>query len=338
MLKNIIKIISVGILVVKFFLPINQVLAQEIPTSMAQISGIELVVSPENPKPNQDISITASNYSINIDSATIRWYVDDVLKKEGVGAKTFNIRTGKSGDTVNIRVEIFTNDGRDFEQSVNINPAEIVLIIEAGSYVPPLYKGRAYFGNQGIAKIIAIPDIVQNNIKLDAKKLNYRWTMNGIVLGSQSGFGKNTVVIEGSVPIRDITVDLDVIDTSGKTVATESTFINPSSSKIVFYEDSSLYGVLYNKAISTNYSIGNKEEVKIVAKPYFFDFSGINTNESKYRWSVNGKTVNLGGAKNEILLRQGGKSGGSAAVSLKIENQVRIFQYAENNFNITFGN
>jgi tRNA uridine 5-carboxymethylaminomethyl modification enzyme len=77
---------------------------------------------------------------------------------------------------------------------------------------------------------------------------------------------------------------------------------------------------------------------RIVAKPYFFDFSGINTKESNYKWSVNGKTVSLSGAKNEILLRQDGKTGGAASVSLKIENQVRIFQFAENNFNITFGN
>jgi hypothetical protein len=338
MSKILLKTFFYSTVLLAFVFSINIVSAQSMPSASNQLAGLEMSVSPESPKPNQDVSISVVSYSINLDSSTIRWYMDDVLKKEGVGVKDFNTRMGKSGDVVNIRAEVFTNDGRNFEQSININPAEVVLIIEASSYVPPLYKGRAYFGNQGIAKIIAMPDIVQNGVKLDAKKLNYKWTMNGIVLGGQSGTGKNTVIIEGSVPIRDITVDLDVIDVSGKIVATESAFINPSNPKILFYEDSSLYGVLSNKAVSANYNIGNKEEVKIVAKPYFFDFSGINTNESKYKWSVNGKTVALRGVKNEILLRQDGKTGGAASVSLKIENQVRIFQYAENNFNITFGN
>lgn len=338
MLRNTTKIISLMALLTGLFLSINQLTAQGIPTSLGQISGVELLVSPENPKPNQDISVTVSSYSINLDSATIRWYVDDVLKKEGVGIKDFNTKVGNSGEVINIRVEVFTNDGRNFEQDININPGEVVLIIEANSYVPPLYKGRTYFGSQGIAKIIAIPDIVQNDIKLDAKKLTYKWTMNGIVLGGQSGTGKNTVIIEGSVPIRDITVDLDVRDASGKTVATESAFINPSTSKILFYEDSSLYGVLSNKSLTGDYNIGNKEEVKIVAFPYFFDVSSLNTNELKYKWSVNGKTVSLSGKKNEILLRQDGKTpGGTASVSLKIENQIRIFQYAESAFNLIFG-
>lgn len=338
MVKSLLKTFFCSTALLAFLFSINIVSAQSMPSASNQLAGLEMSVSPESPKPNQDISVSVVSYSVNLDSSTIRWYIDDVLKKEGIGVKTFNARTGKSGEVLTIRVEVFTNDGRNFEQTININPAEIVLIIEASSYVPPLYKGRAYFGNQGIARVIAIPDIVQNGVKLDSKKLNYKWTMNGTVLGGQSGTGKNTVVIEGSVPIRDITVDLDVIDMSGKIVASESAFINPSNPKIIFYEDSSLYGVLSNKAISGNYNIGNKEEVKIIAKPFFFDFSGVSTNESKYKWSINGKSSTLSGPKNVIILRQDGKNGGSASVSLKIENQVRIFQFAENNFNITFGN
>jgi hypothetical protein len=338
MIKSLSKIFFLSTALLAFLFSINFVSAQSMPGVSGQLAGVEMSVSPEKPKPNQDVSVSVVSYSLNLDSATIRWYIDDVLKKEGVGIKDLNLRTGKSGESVDVRVEVFTNDGRSVEQSIIINPAEVSLIIEANSYVPPLYKGRAYFTSQGIAKIIAVPNIIQNDIKLDSKKLSYKWTMNGIVLGSQSGTGKNTVIIEGSIPIRDITVDLEVMDVSGRIVATESAFINISNPKILFYENSSLYGILSNKAISGNYNIGGKEEVRIVAKPYFFDFSGINTKESNYKWSVNGKTVSLSGAKNEILLRQDGKTGGAASVSLKIENQVRIFQFAENNFNITFGN
>ncbi len=318
---------------------IDRVYAQIMPQMGNQLVVVEMSVSPENPRPDQDISISLVSYSVNLDSSTIRWYVDNTLKKEGIGLKSFNSRTGKGGELINIRATILTNDGRDFEQTIIINPAEVDLIVEATSYVPPIYKGRAYFVSQGIAKIIAIPNVIQNDKKVDAKKLNYKWRQNGIVLGGQSGAGKNTLTVEGSVPVKDLAIDLEVIDMSGKTVATESVLISPHKPTIIFYEDSSLYGVLSNKAVMDDYKIGGKEEIKIVARPFFFDLSGVSTNESKYKWSVNGKTTTLAGRKNEIILRQDGKiNGGTATVSLTIENQIRIFQYATGNFNINFGN
>lgn len=334
--KFFIAIAFVGLLFVSLF---NTTKAQTVSTTNGQISNIDLSVSNKTPLPNQELTFTLSSYSINIDSATIRWSIDGVLKKEGVGIKTFNTQAGKSGEVITVKAEIATNDGRFFEQSITVNPGQVDLIIEADSYTPLLYKGRAYFSVQGKAKIIAIPDITQNGKKLETKDLNFKWKKDGVVLGSSSGTGKNTVIIEGSIPIRDIYITVEVLDSSKKLLATESIVIGPHKPTILFYEDSSLYGILSNKAVSNNYNIGNKEEIKIVAKPFFFDISGVNTNESKYKWSINGKSTTLSGPKNELILRQDGKTtNGTASVSLTIENQARIFQYATNSFNINFGN
>ncbi len=334
--KNCLIFVSIGVLF--FLFSLEQTSAQPSFTVGGQTAGVTLSVSPENPKPDEDITFSLASYSNNLDSSTIHWYIDDVLKQEGVGVKSFNTRVGKSGDILSVSADVFTSDGKQFTQSLSVNPSNVDIIVEAGSYVPPLYKGRAYFASQGTAKLISIPDIVRNGKRLEAKDLVFKWKQGIISLGNLSGLGRNTLIVEGSVPIKDIDIELQVLDSSGKVVARKSTIINPNISKILFYEDSSLYGVLLNKAIPSNYNIGGKEEVKIVAKPYFFDFVSIGANDSKYSWSVNGKSITLGGPKNEILLRQDGKVGGSASVSLKIENQARIFQFAENNFNITFGN
>jgi len=311
--------------------------AQSIPISGTQGISITLSSSPENPKPNQNTTLSLESSSINIDSSVIRWYVNGDMKKEGVGEKVLIVKTGESGDLLNIMTEITTSDGRFFEQSLDINPSQVDIIVEASSYTPALYKGRAYFVSQGKVKIIAIPDIVINGKKVETKDLNFKWKRNETVLGDSSGAGKNSIKIEGTIPIKDIYIDLDVMDSSGKIIDSESIVLGPNKPQILFYESSSLYGVLSNKAMTADSSLGNKEEIKIVAKPFFFDITSPTTNETKYSWSVNGQSVVLGGNRNEVILKQTGTGKGNIVVKLKIENLFRIFQFAESSFNLQFG-
>jgi hypothetical protein len=314
------------------------VFAQETSGVNSQDSRVSFVLSPSNPKPNENVSIFVSGVSVNLDSSKIQWYVDGILKKEGVGEKEINIQTKNSGNTTNVKITITTPGGETIEKNVEINPSQIDLIIEASSYTPPFYKGRSYFVSQGKAKIIAVPNIVIDGKKLNVKELNFRWKKDSIILGSSSGVGKNTLVIDGGIPIKDIDIELEILDSSKNVLAEESIMVSPSDPKIIFYENSPLYGILYNKAIPENYSLGNREELKIVAEPYFFDISGIDGNDSKFQWSVNGKSVSLNEKKNELLLRQE-NSGvkGISSISLQIENLVRIFQYAGSGFNVEFG-
>ncbi|MFA6430621.1 MAG: hypothetical protein WC229_03160 [Candidatus Paceibacterota bacterium] len=338
MLKKL-KIICLAIItisVISFNLPTKNVTAQTSLTS--QSGGLTLTKTPENPEPNQSVVIKANSYSINIDSSTIRWYVDDVLKKEGIGEKTFNLQTGKSGEVINIRTEVITYDGRNFQQELSILPSRVDILVESDSYTPPLYKGKAYFVGQGTAKIIAVPDIVINGEKAENSSLNFKWEKNGMVLGNLSGTGRNTLIIEGEIPMKDIYIKLDILNTSRNVLASKFFVVSPQKTQIVFYENSSLYGLLLNKSLVGNYSMGNKEEIKIVAKPYFFNISSQDSEEINYKWTLNNKTVSLDGKKNELILRQNSKDPkGKTPVRLKIEGQKRIFQFAENNFNILFG-
>lgn len=312
--------------------------AQETSGTTSQDQRISLSLSPSNPRPNENVSISVSSVSINLDNSKIYWYIDGVVKKEGVGEKEISVQTKNSGDTINVRVVISTPDEKVIENSIDINPSQIDLIIEAGSYTPPFYKGKAYFVSQGKAKIIAIPDIVVGGKKLNISELNFKWKKDHIVIAGSSGVGKNTLTIEGGVPIKDIYIDLEILDSSRNVLADKSTIVSPSDPKIIFYEDNPLYGRLYNKAISRNYFLGNREELKIVAEPYFFDISGTNGKDSKFKWSVNGKSVDPSEKKNELLLRQEtGGTKGIASISLQVENLVRIFQYAGGGFNVEFG-
>jgi hypothetical protein len=157
-------------------------------------------------------------------------------------------------------------------------------------------------------------------------------------MADDSGMGKDSITVNGSVPIRDIDVDVEVLDSSGNTLATNSTVVTTSDPAILFYEDSPIYGILYNEAITNNYYLGTKEEVNIIAEPFFFNLNSDSGNDSTYQWTVNGSAVSSGDKPNELLMKQEQTNlVGSASVSLTVNNISKIFQYATAGFNISFG-
>jgi hypothetical protein len=214
---------------------------------------------------------------------------------------------------------------------------DVDLIVEPSSYTPPFYSGRASFSNQGSAKVVAIPNINDNGSAVSANDLIFKWTRNDIVLGDSNGLGKNSLIVTGSVPIDSINIKVDISDKNGNLVTSKSVNLTPGNPKILFYENNALYGILFNKAVLGDYNLGNREELKITAEPFFFD-SKTPTSQLSYEWSVNGQTVNLDGKKNEILLRQENKNMvGTTLVSLQTNNLARIFQYTGESLNINFG-
>ena len=209
------------------------------------------------------------------------------------------------------------------------------LVLEPMSYTIPFYKGKPNLSSQGTAKIVAIPNVVISGQRISSENLNFKWRKDNIVLADLSGKGQSSLTIYGQVPVRDININLQVLDSSGRTVAENNIFLFVGKPKIVFYENDPLLGKLFNKALTNNYYLGDKEEILITAEPYFFDVNSNTSSELKYTWLVNGKETNLDGKVNELLLRQVNKGvSGTASIELSIDNYTRIFQYIKNSFKI----
>jgi len=302
-----------------------------------QQNTIDVSVSPSNPRAGENITLEVSSYSINIDAAKITWYVDGVNKEEGVGQKNLTIKAKDNGQSTIVRVVAETTNGTIVETSKTIIPGGVDIIVEPTSYTPPFYKGKPIFVNQGTMRIVAVPDIFINGEKVSSKNLIFKWTKDDIVLPQDINTGNDSIIINGSVPIRDIDIDVAVSDFSGNTVAEASKIISAGSPKILFYEDSPLYGILLNKAIVGSYYLGGREEVDIMAKPYFFNIENKNNNVD-YKWSMNGNPVSLSGKKNELVLKQTNTGlKGTAGISLDVNNLARIFQFASADFDVSFG-
>ncbi len=211
----------------------------------------------------------------------------------------------------------------------------VSLFIEPTSYVPPMYKGEALFTKQGTMRIVAIPYI--NGRVANPRNFIFKWTQDDIVLGDDSGAGKNSIIIDGSIPLADIPIQVDVSDSSGHKIATQSELIKLNDPLVLFYEENPLYGVLFNRAIFGNYNLGTKENLTLIAKPYFFNVTSDFDSSISYAWSLNGNSVNANGRSNALLLKQTDTGAGSALVSVDVKNIKRIFQYTSRDLNVYFG-
>jgi hypothetical protein len=328
------KLIQITLILLVFFSISYISKAQE--SISNSISSIDLNISPSDPRAGESVVLTLSSDSLDLNSSKIVWYVDNVLKKESVG-KSITIKTKNNGGKTTIKAVVETSDGIMKETSTDIIPAGVDLVIEPMSYVMPFYKGKPFFTKESTVKIIAMPDIIVNGVRVPAKSLNFKWSKDDNILGSNSGKGLNSIVVNSSIPVNDIVVGVEVSDDLGNVLAQTSKKVTLNDPQILFYEDSPLYGVLYNKVVN-NYSLGTREELKIVAKPFSFSFLKDAPEEAGFAWYANGNSIASVGKTNEIILRQttsGAKA--TASISLDVNNKNKISQFANNGFNVEFG-
>ena len=304
--------------------------------SFAQNATIYITTTPNNPRAGDSVTLTVGSDMINLNSAKIVWYIDGVARKDTT-SKTITIKAKTSGDSTSIRVVIETPDGVIAEASSSITPAGVDIVVEPVAYTMPFYEGKPFFVKQGTVRIIALPDVISNGTRLSSKDLYFIWSNNDTVLGD-SGPGKDSITINGGIPIRDLNISVEVRDDTGAILAQNSKLIPAGDPSILFYENNPLLGILYNKAVVGNYFLGTREELDILAKPFSFSFAGNTPSNSSYDWYVNGSYVIPTGSANEMLLRQTTPNlKGTAAITLDLKSTNKVFQTATGGFNVQFG-
>ena len=329
------KTIYFSLILIALFSIINISSAQESVSN--SVSSLNLDMSPNNPRPGDSVILTVSSDLLDLSSSRIVWYIDGVARNETT-SRSITVKAKNNGEKTEIRVVAQTSDGIIKEVSGEIIPSGVDLIIEPIAYTPPFYKGKPLFLAEGVVKIIALPDIIINGVKAQSKDLNFLWKKGEVTLTDSSGKGKDLIMLNTSIPVRDFDVDVQVLDDSGNVLAENSKIISKNNPKLLFYEDSPLYGILYNKAVVGNYYLGTKEELSIIAKPFFFSFLNDAPGESSYTWSVNSNPVSQSGKANEITLRQTTTNTLTTSnISLDLNNTKKINQYTTNSFNIQFG-
>ncbi|MCC2631103.1 MAG: seg, partial [Candidatus Paceibacter sp.] len=271
-------------------------------------------LSPENPLPNEPVTVTVTSFLSNLDTSTITWSINGRKVASGIGMKSFTTTIGNVGSKTVVDVKIVTTNGITITDSVPIGTATVDLVWEAQSYTPPFYQGKALLTPYETVKIVAIPHFSQSSTSLSPKNLIYTWSRDGRVMGSLSGYGKNTLTLFGSETSKLSTIRVTVTNTDGTVTALGETSIRPSKPSLISYIYSPAYGTLYNFGLQGSFVMPIKE-LNIEAVPYYFDATPSTIPYIRYEWKMNNVRVDSP-LNNMLTVRNEGTTTGSTNISV----------------------
>ena len=287
--------------------------------------NIILALTPEFPRPNEKVTVALSGFSVDVTRAEISWSLNGVLLKKGVGAREVSFVAGALGSNTALVVTVESPFQGNYRETLSVRPAEVDILWKTDGYLPPFYKGKALPTPQAPITLVAMPALVAASGKLLAPEtLVYEWRQDGRALSDKSGFGKQSIAIEGPRGFQDTIVSV-AVSSFDKSIKAEKTIVlDAFQPKIVFYEKHPLRGVLYERAIGDRFAL-EKEEVVLRAEPYFFPEGAVASGVLDFSWVVNDQRV-FSEKQTELALRKEGEAGGTSSVRLEIKDLRHLVQ------------
>jgi len=286
-------------------------------------SNINIEITPENPEPNQDITIKLSSYAIDINKSMIVWKNNKNTVLSGYGKTSYSFRTSNDGLSSIFDISITPTGGvESISKRIAIVPSEVSLLWESNDgYTPPFYKGKSFATPESSIKVVAIPK--STSIKSKTGSIVYDWRLNDNAMTNVSGYNKDSFVFINKTMNDTENVTVSVSSVSGQYNAKKTISIPITKPKIIFYKKSPLEGILYNNGyVGEIDSLG--EETTIVAEPYFLSYKN-KEGDFNYTWKINNEKIKNPTKKTELTVRPTSK-GGFANISLQIESLSRLFQ------------
>jgi hypothetical protein len=291
-------------------------------------------VTPLYPRPGQQIIVNIESFSVDLTRSTITWLENGKQIAEAIGQTSYYTVAGKSGTTQQIDIIVTTYDNRIVRKTITVSVGDVDLIWQAQSYTPPFYKGKALYPPQGDLIVVAIPHLIQNGKELDPKKLMYDWENDGTKLRAESGYGKNTLTIRGDFGSKVTTISVIVSSVDNAVNGGRQVTVTPTKPQFVLYEDSLLYGTVFNSALAGAFNLTNKE-VRLKVIPYYFSTNASHsTAPLNFEWAVAGTESNE--TSNIITLRQTTGQPGVSSISVDAAHPGKIFQSAHEDVIVNF--
>jgi len=306
--------------------------------TLGDTSAVRLVASPEVPGPNTEVQLEVQGVGTFLGDATVTWQKDSTAVKTGVGERTYTFTTGALGSVTRIRVVIESASLGTMTRDLTFAPAQVYLVWEADTSVPPFYRGKALYSAGSQVTVTAFPQVIANGATLSSNNLSFQWQRNGSAAPAQSGKGRSTLTFVGDQLKTGESVSVDVYF-GDVLVAKSSVFIPATNPQILLYPRDPLRGVLFDQALPAAISLSSRE-ITIQAAPYFFANESLSDGSLVYRWTLNNQTTSGPDAARGILtLRQSGEGAGEArlGVSLQNTNSTQLLQAASAALRIVFG-
>ena len=301
----------------------------------ASDSSILVNMVPENPTPNENVSITLNSYANDLNSVLIYWSIGGKTVLSGIGKTTFSLTAPGVGEETDVVAAIALPDGL-INTTIVVKPAEMVLLWQADdSYVPPFYRGKALPTPDSEVKVVAIPEIKNGSKMADPTNLVYAWKQDYTNNVDGSGYGKNsfTYINDYLDNSNNIEVTASTIDQQNS--ADASLDISTYQPKIVFYKNDPNLGTIWDQALSDGYKIQDQEIVQ--AAPYFISPKDIRIPFLTFNWSINDNPIAVPDySKNLMPLKVPAGTSGTSTLKLEIDSTEKIFETATKEINLTF--
>ena len=311
-----------------FLLPSHQLHAQ-LPGMSRQTNASSLVVSPRFPEPNESVTATLNDYSVNTSGASIAWFIDGTEVPNSKNQRSVSFTTGQLGSSLQVLAITTLPNGSVLRAQDTITPIRVDILIEADTRVPAFYKGRAIPAIGGSVQLTALPFTGANR---SAESYAYTWRVGDTVQGGGSRFGQNSISFTADFQ-KQIQVSVDVIDTDGTILSSESIYVPLADPELYFYEINPLRG-MSEVAMGSNF-IFIGEEIQVRAEPYFID-NALFSAAPHQQWKLNGQTItNPNPDQQEITLRRSGENG-SFTLEYHIRNLQQLLQGVKDTITIRF--
>ncbi len=292
-------------------------------------------VSTLTPDPYQDVTISIQNPYLDLSTLYFTWLVNGQIKSNGLGKSSFVFRNGGVGDytTVSLSVYSVANDV-EYAGSWSFGAGEVSLVAESLGYVPPFYKGKNLYAWQGQALLRAIPNLVnpKTGKKYPSSQIKFTWSSDQGTFLTESGVGKDTFVFGhqayANMFEEESYVSVAIQSLDGMAAASAYIYLEPNEVEALIYEEDLTLGLLFNKAVSKDYTLKEDQTVaSFRVMPYYF--SNTNSNIVKYTWYQNYQPIDNNNSRSLKLTlnsRSSASTRGSSFIDIDIENQNLILQ------------
>lgn len=295
----------------------------------AQTAGLSLIADPEFPLPHTETTVTIDDYSLDTVGSNITWYVDGVEQPNARNERSLKLISGKLGEKSVVKVALSRANTSVLSTTLTIVPTQIDIILEANTYVPPFYAGRALPTRDSMMRATAV---VNDGTGTADNAYVYQWSIGPTVLFGGKTKGKRTVDLE--MPhYDDVLLFVEVFSAEGEMLGRSAITLLATEPELHFYEHSPLRGLREREILSPYKLIG--EETTIYGEPYFVD-SRIKEDDAIFTWKINYENAaHDADVPNALTLRHVG-GGGESLVGFSVETKKRMPQFVESALRLIF--
>ena len=281
--------------------------------SFAASPDVLLSVNPEYPAPRTPVTVTAQVVGGGGSGALYTWLINDEVVARAVDQTALTLTAPELGDRT--RVRLLINDEERSRELV-IESGRVTIEWEGISERPPFYTGRSLLGGQGVARAQSIAELVRpDGTRVPESDIRYTWRIDGSVLRSESGIGRDRVFVRPPFYDNPFTLSVTAEGRGGQR-AESSVQVVPVPLDVVLYETSPLGGV-WDESSLRDVVPFTESELSVRAYP----LSASDSPRLEYSWHLNNEQVpSVTGDKRAIVFKKTGSGRGLYDVSLEISS------------------